>query len=116
MGVTGVEGVYRKSCEISLSILRTNKDSLMSVLETFLHDPLYEWTSKRKSKNGNDEDMLGREARRSLDPISWKLRGVQVTSDPASRGEKEVSIGEQVERLIREAVSSQNLGGMYVGW
>lgn len=42
-------GVYRRSAEITLRILRANKDSLRSVLETFLHDPLVEWVhSSRK--------------------------------------------------------------------
>ena len=41
--------------------------------------------------------------------------GLQVTSDPESRGPKEVTIEEQVERLIREARNPQNLGSMYVG-
>lgn len=45
-----------------------------------------------------------------------KLRGLQVTSSPESKGEKEVSVGEQVERLIREARNPTNLGSMYVGW
>lgn len=40
-------GVYRRSSEITLKILRENKDSLMSVLETFLHDPLVEWKAPR---------------------------------------------------------------------
>ena len=41
--------------------------------------------------------------------------GLQVTSDPESLGPKEVTIEEQVERLIREARNPQNLGSMYVG-
>jgi serine/threonine-protein kinase ATR len=45
LGVTGVEGVFRKAAEISLSVLRQNSESLMSVLEAFVHDPLVEWTS-----------------------------------------------------------------------
>lgn len=43
LGVSGVEGVFRKACEVTMSILRDNKDSLMSVLETFVHDPLVDW-------------------------------------------------------------------------
>lgn len=39
-----ISGVFRKAAEISLSILRTNSESLMTVLEAFVHDPLVEWT------------------------------------------------------------------------
>ena len=121
MGVTGVEGVFRQAAEIALRILRDNKDSLFSVLETFLHDPLVEWEAKKQRRTGHDsaEDgsaAVDREARKNLEPIRNKLRGLQVTSDPASVGTREVGVGEQVERLIREARSSKNLGSMYVGW
>lgn len=37
-------GVYRKAAEITMDVLRTNRESLMSVLEAFVHDPLGEWT------------------------------------------------------------------------
>lgn len=40
LGITGVEGVFRRSCEITLRILRENRNSLLSVLESFVHDPL----------------------------------------------------------------------------
>ncbi|EGG02755.1 uncharacterized protein MELLADRAFT_22295, partial [Melampsora larici-populina 98AG31] len=43
LGVSGVEGFFRKACEVTMMILRNNKDSLMSVLETFVHDPLVDW-------------------------------------------------------------------------
>ena len=43
LGVTGWEGVFRKAAEITMDILRQNSESLMSVLEAFVHDPLVEW-------------------------------------------------------------------------
>jgi serine/threonine-protein kinase ATR len=46
LGLTKHEGVYRSVCELTLRVLRDNKDTLMSVLETFIYDPLVEWTSK----------------------------------------------------------------------
>ena len=36
----------------SLSVLRTHKETLMTVLETFIHDPLVEWTKTNKSSAG----------------------------------------------------------------
>ncbi|KAK4772042.1 hypothetical protein SAY86_013817 [Trapa natans] len=48
LGITGFEGIFSKVSEITLSVLRTNKDTLMSVLETFIHDPLVEWTKSSK--------------------------------------------------------------------
>lgn len=49
LGITGYKGVFLKVCEITLSVLRTHRETLMSVLETFLHDPLVEWTKSHKS-------------------------------------------------------------------
>lgn len=49
LGITGYEGTYMRVSEITLSILRAHKETLMSVLETFIHDPLVEWTKSHKS-------------------------------------------------------------------
>jgi FKBP12-rapamycin complex-associated protein len=43
MGVAGINGLYRTTCEAVLRILRKNKESLLSVLETFVHDPIISW-------------------------------------------------------------------------
>ena len=44
-GVSGYEGVFRKISEITLRVLRDHRDALANVLETFVHDPLVDWTS-----------------------------------------------------------------------
>jgi len=54
LGVTGVEGSFRKACEITLQLLRDNKDALMSVLDAFIHDPLVEWEDERRKKVKED--------------------------------------------------------------
>lgn len=43
-----VLGLFRIACEITLQILRTNKDCLMSVLDAFIHDPLMEWEEEKR--------------------------------------------------------------------
>ncbi|KNC98625.1 uncharacterized protein SPPG_06307 [Spizellomyces punctatus DAOM BR117] len=43
MEVSGIEGNFRITCEIVMSVLRDNKDSLMAVLEAFVYDPLINW-------------------------------------------------------------------------
>jgi len=43
MGVTGVEGVFRRCCEKTLSVMRANKEALLTIIEVFIHDPLYKW-------------------------------------------------------------------------
>lgn len=69
LGVTGVEGalsthrlarslaevasgVFRIACEVTMQLLRDNKDSLMSVLDAFIHDPLVEWEDEKRKLVG----------------------------------------------------------------
>ncbi|KAL0422944.1 UNVERIFIED_CONTAM: Serine/threonine-protein kinase ATR [Sesamum latifolium] len=63
LGITGYEGTYLRVCEIILSILRAHKETLVSVLETFIHDPLVEWTKSHKSsgvevQNPHAQDLV----------------------------------------------------------
>lgn len=36
MGVTGVEGVFRRCCEETISVMRTNKEALLTIVEVGL--------------------------------------------------------------------------------
>merc|ERR1711939_1059205 len=89
-GITGTEGVFRKACEITLRILRENKSSLISVLESFVHDPLLDLqlsrpthrksigTNRGESKEAKakrEEEARKSEARGALATISDKLKG-----------------------------------------
>ena len=54
-GVTGVEGVFRIACELTMQLLRDNQECLMTVLEAFIHDPLVEWQDELRDRvNGRD--------------------------------------------------------------
>jgi len=43
MGVSGIEGNFRSTCENVMRVLRENKESLMATLEAFVYDPLISW-------------------------------------------------------------------------
>ncbi|KAJ2724502.1 hypothetical protein GGI07_001933 [Coemansia sp. Benny D115] len=116
MGVTGYEGTFRKTCEMTLGLLRDNRDALMSVLEAFLHDPLVEWSkpatrASRGSAAIKDGVMQqpNVEATKSLGIISRKLQGNYLVMSP-------LSVEGQVDALIREATSPERLFQMYIGW
>ncbi|KAJ7055002.1 hypothetical protein C8F01DRAFT_1160647 [Mycena amicta] len=128
LGVTGVEGVFRIACEVTLQLLRDNKDSLMSVLDAFIHDPLVEWEDEKRKlerepsrrnavKPSVDLRMLGKNA---LNPIERKLKGLYTPTTAKERPnmltEKEVSTGNMVQILIQEATELSNLAKMYPGW
>jgi phosphatidylinositol kinase/protein kinase (PI-3 family) len=71
-GVLTTPGVFRNAAEISLEILRTNSESLMTVLEAFVHDPLVEWTKvshggmrySRKLIKSETKERVGRQGSR----------------------------------------------------
>ena len=43
MEVSGIEGNYRSVCEVVMVVLREQRDSVMAMLEAFVHDPLVNW-------------------------------------------------------------------------
>ncbi|KAI3382621.1 hypothetical protein SNEBB_007053 [Seison nebaliae] len=47
MEATGIEGNFRVTCEMMMDLIRKNKDSLMVILEAFVHDPLVNWKLTR---------------------------------------------------------------------
>lgn len=43
MEISGVEGLFRLTCERVMKVMRENCDSLVAILEAFVHDPLLSW-------------------------------------------------------------------------
>ena len=43
MDISGIEGSFKTTCERVMKVIRSNKDSIMAVLEAFIHDPLVNW-------------------------------------------------------------------------
>jgi len=110
LGVGGYEGAFERVCEITLDVLRNHREALMSVLETFVHDPLVEWTRGR-SQNAQVSE---RKAKEALENIGARLEGVVVGVGAAPS--LPLSTSGQVRRLIEEATSLKNLGSMYLWW
>ncbi|KAJ1922433.1 phosphatidylinositol kinase- protein kinase tor1 [Tieghemiomyces parasiticus] len=50
MEIAGIEGSFRVTCEHVMRVVRSNKDSMMAVLEAFVYDPLINW---RLASNNN---------------------------------------------------------------
>ncbi|EXJ69012.1 FKBP12-rapamycin complex-associated protein [Cladophialophora psammophila CBS 110553] len=43
MEVSNIEGSFRITCENVMRVIRENKESILAVLEAFIHDPLLNW-------------------------------------------------------------------------
>ena len=44
LGIAGLDGVFSLSSENVLGILRNGKEILLNLLESFIYDPLIDWT------------------------------------------------------------------------
>ena len=56
MEASGIEGMYRSTCENVMRVLRDNNESVMTMLEAFLYDPLIEWRILKKQDSGDEND------------------------------------------------------------
>jgi len=144
-GPTGVDGPFTDSLKEVIGTLRDNRDTLLSVLEPFIKDPVIDWKryrnqqqkSQRKSKSknaSNAQDRHTKEAKRSINVIDERLKGIYNLRNPnlrkirrtdgiADQHEDDdlahllpLSVEGQVHKMIAEATKSENLVQLYVGW
>eukprot|EP00472_Partenskyella_glossopodia_P011822 CAMPEP_0197537620 /NCGR_PEP_ID=MMETSP1318-20131121/57423_1 /TAXON_ID=552666 /ORGANISM="Partenskyella glossopodia, Strain RCC365" /LENGTH=353 /DNA_ID=CAMNT_0043095827 /DNA_START=274 /DNA_END=1335 /DNA_ORIENTATION=- len=130
MGITGVEGVFRRCCEETMRVLRDNKEMLLTVLEVFLHDPLYKWAlSPEKMHKLRPKEVISSlpsefdhrpsdleikhskensDAQRAIFSVKQKLQGIEFGRTLGVEG--------QIKTLINEARDPNNLHKMFVGW
>ncbi|XP_068151798.1 serine/threonine-protein kinase mTor-like isoform X2 [Drosophila tropicalis] len=141
MEVTGIEGTYRRTCESVMVVLRRNKDSLMAVLEAFVYDPLLNDSlfvvNRRFGENywstlgGFTEEGAGGGASTDNKSISVESPFQQEADSKASQIIKRVESKltgtdfenqglvneqQQVDLLIQQATSNENLCQGHIGW
>jgi FKBP12-rapamycin complex-associated protein len=80
MGVSGVEGNYRSTCEKVMVVLRDNKDSAMAMLEAFVHDPLINW--RLLQKTDTNEGTKEREGTATGAPVTTSVPDLHESSKP----------------------------------
>lgn len=51
LGVCGIEGIFRHTCERTMGVFRSHADSIVALLDAFIHDPLIDWFSARPLGN-----------------------------------------------------------------
>ncbi|KAK3079016.1 hypothetical protein LTS18_005954 [Coniosporium uncinatum] len=64
MEVSNIEGSYRTTGEHVMRVLRQNKESIMAVLEAFIHDPLLTW--RLNNRDSPPEPSFPSERRASI--------------------------------------------------
>uniref|UniRef100_A0A2A4JTT6 Serine/threonine-protein kinase TOR n=1 Tax=Heliothis virescens TaxID=7102 RepID=A0A2A4JTT6_HELVI len=144
MEVTGIEGTYRRTCESVMEVLHRHKDSVMAVLEAFVYDPLLNWRlidAGRRSRADAEvcstsdpasspqpsrsrvhiglNDALDQPAETNLNKralaIVNRVRD-KLTGRDFPHIDEIVSVQKQVDLLIQQATSNENLCQCYVGW
>ncbi|RYC60186.1 hypothetical protein CHU98_g6031 [Xylaria longipes] len=76
MEVSNIEGSFRITCEHVMRVLRENKESVMAVLEAFIHDPL----------------------------LTWRLTNRASVCGPNFHSEREAALGAGTQRIRRASI------------
>ncbi|XP_066475514.1 serine-protein kinase ATM [Tiliqua scincoides] len=134
MGITGVEGVFRRCCEKTMVVMRNSQEALLTIVEVLLYDPLFDWTmnplkalylqqrpedeadvrstlstsDQECNKANGDNQTLNKVAERVLMRLQEKLKGVEEGTV--------LSVGGQVNLLIQQAMDPKNLSSLFPGW
>ncbi|KAI5120260.1 hypothetical protein M0805_004596 [Coniferiporia weirii] len=154
MEVSGIQGSFKNTCEISMQVLRDNKESLMAVLEAFVYDPLINWRLMQAEVDRRGEDAGDSTRAEQLARVSGYPQGPtrkvkadeneifnEAIGEPGARQEvrneralfvynrvqhkltgrdfnpdTELSVPAQVEKLISQATSLENLCQCFSGW
>jgi ataxia telangiectasia mutated family protein len=122
MGVTGVEGVFRKCCEETLQVLRTHRSRLITIVEVFIHDPLYTWTlspvsAQRRQREDDGDRFYEGNARQGDDHVDAErtlLRFKEKLSGYESG--QYLNVSGHARQLISSATHPNNLCKMFHGW
>lgn len=117
MGPLGYEGCFRCTCEIVNRIVRSRKDQLISVLNTFRYDPSDALSDAPRSTSGscsNRRLLAVRAAAEKLKDVEARMNGVVrvFMKNPSIP----LSVEGQINRLIEEATDEDNLCQMFYGW
>ncbi|RDA89254.1 hypothetical protein CP532_0533 [Ophiocordyceps camponoti-leonardi (nom. inval.)] len=104
MGVYGYEGPFRKSSELTLSMLRQQEETLMAILEAFIYDPTLDLQKEKRSSSKRAEASgVKLQPQSVVDSIRRKVRGLLPNESIP------LSVEGQVEELIKQAVDPRNL-------
>ena len=132
MGITGVEGVFRRCCEFMLDALRREQSSIMTLLNVLRYDPLYSWSvSPLKAKQMQDAQegptgvagaagtgagergvAEGKQESRKKNDAGEADRALSVVQRKLN---KTLSTTATVNELIQQATDERNLAVLFQG-
>lgn len=123
MEVSNIEGSFRTTCEHTMRVLRQNKESLVAVLEAFIHDPLLTWRlgnqdappepsfpSERRASIIGEVDIAQRSSSSSIPgrPGGGRGRGSIVAPPPEEHKEVQNARALQVLARVKEKLTGRD--------
>ena len=141
-GAAGVQGVMRRCCEETLAVLRANKESLLTLVEVLIHDPILKWAmspaqARRRQQPRAGEADLDAGADDDAAPSAFAAADMALLPQGAAdvqnadaerallrvrqkldgiEGGEPRSVEGQVQQLIQDARDPDKLCRMYFGW
>ncbi|XP_060082468.1 serine-protein kinase ATM-like [Ylistrum balloti] len=139
MGVSGVEGVFRRCCEKTMEVMHDHQEALLTILEVLLYDPINTWSMspakayalqhRRDRTDDASELNATNTARDMLEMASGSEENRENVNKLAERvllrlQQKlqgiedgiQLSVAGQVNHLIQEARDPKNLSRLFPGW
>lgn len=110
LGLEGVDGLLKNQMEFGMKLIVRNKELILTILEVFLHDPLYSWKTLDKHKENEYVNRGNPSAEQVLFKIENKIDGKDLQNTES------ISIEKQVDLLIKAATNEHNLAVMFHGW
>ncbi|KYB28836.1 serine/threonine-protein kinase SMG1 [Tribolium castaneum] len=101
LGITGVEGIFRTACENVLKTMRKGRETLLTLLEAFVYDPLIDWTVGGEvlagtSFGGISSSVNSRQSKKDLEKeVTLSMFNVRCT-------EMKVEWEENKENILRD--------------
>lgn len=105
MEVSGFEGSFRNTSENVMRVLRENKESVMAVLEAFIHDPLINW----RILNTQQQQPQAEQAQGRATANGGATNGVAIGGQTAKALVAESFPKDQARSLRRPLPSEQEL-------
>ncbi|RMD40772.1 hypothetical protein DV735_g4374, partial [Chaetothyriales sp. CBS 134920] len=131
MGISGVEGPFRRCCNFTLEALRRDQESIMTLLDVLRYDPLVSWsisphrikkmqeaadaaeTARPEEGKAVEAAMMGLVGNRPADEPNEADRALSVVREKLGRS---LSVEAEVNELIRQATDERNLAVLFAGW
>lgn len=124
MGALKYEGPFRRSCEVTMRVLREQRTTLNSVLTPFVYDPLVNESSLNRKGVVLQFDDKRRKLELQINDIQHRLNGQvraivdkrEKNDDNKKQNDVYLSVEGQTNLLILQAINIDNLCQMYHGW